>query len=81
MQYTNDPYENISNAIILQAVADYRNALKGVGYNSIPAEQVIVELENFFRSIWYQMLTKVKGEYLIERLNKEHQEKLKKEQL
>lgn len=81
MQYTNDPVENMANAIVLQAVADYRNALNGVGYGPIPAEQVIVELEKFFRSTWYQMLTRVKGEYLIERLKQEHQEKLKKEQL
>jgi hypothetical protein len=81
MHDVNRPYEDIANAIVMQAVTDYRNALNGIGYNSIPAENVIVELEKFFHSLWYQTLTRVKGDYLIEQLKKEHQEKLEKEQL
>ena len=75
------PFQNLANAIVLQAVADYRNALDGIGYDYKPADRVIVELEKFFRSSRYRMLTKVKGEYLIEKLKAEHREKLRKEQL
>ena len=75
------PYQNLANAIILQAVTDYRNALDGFGYNHKPPEAVITEIEKFFRSSGYRMLTKVKGEYLMEQLRKEHKEKERKEQL
>lgn len=81
MQVTNEPCENTANAIVAQAATDYRNALNGIGYDPFPADKVIEECEKFFRSIWCQMLTKVPGEYLIERLKKEHQAKLEKEQL
>jgi hypothetical protein len=81
MHDINRPYEDIANAVVMQAVTDYRNALNGVGYGSIPADSVIVELEKFFHSTWYQTLTRVKGDYLIERLKKEHQAKQEKEQL
>lgn len=75
------PYQGLANGIILQAVADYRNALDGFGYDNRPPKAVIKECEKFFRSSRYQMLTKVKGEYLIEQLKKEHKEKQKKEQV
>lgn len=76
-----DPYINLANAIVVQACNDYRNALNGIGCDYKPPEAVIKETEKFFRSSYYRMLTKVKGEYLIERLKAEHQEKLRKEQL
>ena len=76
-----DVYENVANAIVIQAVNDYRAALDGKGYDYLPAKAVIKELEKFFRSSYYRSLTKVKGEYLIERLKQEHREKLRKEQL
>lgn len=70
-------YHDIANAIITQAVDDYRNALMGVSYEqNVPPEYVRQRLERFFRSEWYRTLTNVDGEYLIERLNKEHLEKL-----
>ena len=68
-------YENLANAIVLKAVDDYRKALKGVGYGRFSAEQVIEEVERFFRSHYFEFLTKVKGDYLIEQLKKEHEEK------
>ena len=81
MHAIDSPYQNLANAIVLQAVTDYRNALDGIGYDYKPADKCIIELEKFFRSTRYRMLTKVKGEYLIEQLQKEHKEKLRKEQL
>ena len=73
MTHTPDPYENLANAIILQAVKDYRAALKNhlKRPTSEHGRQDVEELEMFFRSGWYQMLTDVDGEYLIERLREE----------
>lgn len=56
------PYENLANAIVLKAVDDYRKT------DDIHKLQVI---EKFFRSCWYQMLTNVDGEQLIEALREE----------
>ena len=74
-------YQNLANAIVVQACNDYRNALNGIGCEYKSPEVVIRELEKFFRSSYYRTLTKVKGEYLIERLKAEHKEKKRKEQL
>lgn len=57
-----DPYENLANAIILQAVKDYRLT---------DDEQKFQEIERFFRSGWFGVLSKVDPEYLIRQLRKE----------
>ena len=66
-------YENLANAIILQAVKDYRMALKGLKANprNRPAKADKDEIERFFRSQWYSALTDVNGEMLIRSLQKE----------
>ena len=66
-------YENLANAIILQAVKDYRMALKSLTANSRnrAAQADKDEIERFFRSQWYSALTDVKGEMLIRSLQKE----------
>lgn len=64
-------YQELYNAIVLQAVTDYRNALAGNSYCGKSPEDVVMECERFFRSEYYSMLTKVPGEYLIERIKKE----------
>lgn len=68
-----DPYERLANAIILQAVSDYRLALKKIRLHprSGDAQAEIDEVERFFRSQWYTQLTSVDGEYLIRRLREE----------
>ena len=63
--------ENLTNAIILQAVKDYRKALKRFSLNGKSSTAVIVDCERFFRSAWYRQLTKVDGEYLITTVRKE----------
>ena len=82
MQTSNKWYQEIANGIVLQAVADYRRALKGKGCVDgkcyIPPEDVIKDVERFFRSHYFRILTKVNGEYLIEKLRKEHEEKVGK---
>ncbi len=57
-----NPYENLANAIILQAVKDYRLT---------DDEQELQEIERFFRSGWFGVLSKVDPEYLIRHLRKE----------
>ena len=66
-------YENLVNAIILQAVKDYRMALKSLKANSWnrTAQDDKAEIERFFRSQWYSALTDVNGEMLIRSLQKE----------
>ena len=67
-------HQELANAIVKQAVDDYRKALRGKGYNGRKPERIKEEIEKFFRSHYFEILTKVKGEYLIERLKKEHEE-------
>lgn len=57
-----NPYENLANAIILQAVKDYRLT---------DDEQQLQEIERFFRSGWFGVLSKVDPEFLIKELRKE----------
>ena len=57
-----NPYENLANAIILQVVKDYRLT---------DDEQEFQEIERFFRSGWFGVLSKVDPEYLIRQLRKE----------
>ena len=57
-----DPYENLAQAIILQAVKDYRLT---------DDESELAEIERFFRSGWFGVLSKVDPEYLIRKLRKE----------
>ena len=68
-----DPYERLANAIVLQAVADYRVALKKIKAHPKNREAIseALEIEKFFRSGWYSQLTDVDGEYLIRRLQEE----------
>ena len=58
----NDPYENLAQAIILQAVKDYRLH---------DDEKELASIERFFRSDWFGVLTSVDPELLIAKLRKE----------
>ena len=69
--YNEEGIENLTNAIILQAVKDYRKALKGLSLNGKSSNAVITDCERFFRSDWYRQLTNVDGEYLITNIRKE----------
>ena len=46
-----EPYEKLTNGIILQAVSDYRQAMKKGDCD----EQI--SIEKFFRSSWFSRLT------------------------
>lgn len=66
-------YENLANAIILQAAKDYRMVLKSLKANprSRTAKADKDEIERFFRSGWFSVLTSVDGEMLIRSLQME----------
>lgn len=57
-----NPYEELANAIILQAVKDYRLT---------DDERELQEIERFFRSGWFGVLSKVDPEFFIKELRKE----------
>lgn len=58
----NNPYENLANSIILQAVKDYRLH---------DDEKELAVIERFFRSAWFGILTNIDPEMLIANLRKE----------
>ena len=77
-----EAYRNLADAIIIQAAADYRKALNGkTYYESKPPEWVMKEVESFFHSSWFRTLTKLDGDFIIEQLHREHNERIRKEQL
>ncbi len=67
------PYENLANAIILKAVEDYRDVLNRL--NDFPDDRDSLrtkyEVERFFRSGWFSVLTALDPEILIRKLNEE----------
>ena len=68
-----DQFEGLANAIIIQAAADYRLALKQLRQNPIfqPAIRMSYEVERFFRSDWFSILTRINGIELLARLKTE----------
>lgn len=68
-----DFYTDLANAIIIQAVKDYRNALKTLKRypRYEPAKAVVAEVEEFFRSEWYRTLTSVDAYMLMTKIRRE----------
>lgn len=68
-----NPYESLANAIILSAVEDYRETLKRCRLhpNKESYRQNRQDLEQFFRSGWFGVLTKLDAETLIRKLCEE----------
>lgn len=64
-------YQNLANAIIIQAVNDYRDALR---WND---RRTQLDCERFFLSEWFMFLTPINGEHLmitlIKEIEKEHE--------
>ncbi len=58
-------FEELIDAIIMQAVEDYRNA---------KSKRRINEVERFFRSGWFRELSELDGEKIIELLRSERNE-------
>jgi len=68
-----NPYENLANAVILQAVRDFRDARKKLKYHpkNKEAKLMIEDCERFFRSDWLAALTSIGGELLLKKLKEE----------
>ena len=64
------PYYNLANAIIVQAVTDYRKALRH--YNRDPQKDKsaneVAELECFFTSEWFEQLSDLNGRSIMEQV-------------
>lgn len=63
-------YENLANAIIELAAKDYINALEVLEYypEDVDANNTRSEVERFFRSGWFEMLTNLDGKTLLSAL-------------
>lgn len=63
--------ENLSVGIITQAVKDYKALLKGTVKENTNCN--IIEVENFFRSEWFEFLTdyQIQGDYIIKEIRKQ----------
>lgn len=72
-------FENLANQIVIQAVSDYRRILRGkkVIYDG-RSQVTLEELEKFFHSGWFHLLTKVDGQTIINRLKREYEEEILK---
>ena len=68
-----NPYENLANAVVLQAVKDYRDAAGKLfrGKKNITAEQRKTECETFFKSQYFNVFTDLDGNALLSQLEKE----------
>lgn len=68
-----DFYTELANAIVIQAAKDYRKALKTLKRypRYEPAKAVVAEVEEFFRSDWYRMLTSVDADMLMRKIRRE----------
>ena len=68
-----DPYQELANAVVLQAVRDYRDAVKKLsrGKTNTAAEQMKNECERFFKSGHFNIFTELDGKVLLSQLEKE----------
>lgn len=66
-------YENLANAVIEQAVKDYRRVRAKLAKEAedVMALKMRRETERFFRSAWFGQLTTLDGELLLEKLEEE----------
>lgn len=69
-RYDNTGYENLANAIIVQAVVDYRKELDILEKRprDLNAQAHKKKLERFFRSEYFRILSNIDPEYLMWRV-------------
>ena len=67
------PEQMLANAIIIQAADDYRVALRRLKLNRMSREylQVKEDCERFFQSEWFEVLSNVDGNMIMNRIQKE----------
>lgn len=70
MQYLQENWENLANAIIISAVKDYVSAYRRLirRPTNKSAKHDIAKLEEFFFGNYYAMLTDVDPHYLLDKL-------------
>ena len=68
-----DPYQELGNAVGLQSVKDYRDAVKKLsrGKKNSSAEATKAECERFFKSGHFNIFTSLDGVALLSQLEKE----------
>jgi hypothetical protein len=68
-----DPYEELANAVVLQAVKDYRDSKKALIKNprNNAAQKMKGECERFFKSEYFAIFTSIDGKSLLAQLEKE----------
>lgn len=66
-------YEELANAIILQAVSDYRTAKRKLKKHpdNKKAKFRLKDCERFFQSKWFEVLTPIDGQMLLKKLKEE----------
>ena len=66
-------YERLRNAIVVQAVKDYRSSGRKLRKHpdSAEAKKMAGECERFFLSEWFMDLTKVDGQMVLSKLREE----------
>ncbi len=70
-------YQSLANAIILQAIKDFRKCLKIVKKNGRKKEQALKEMQDiieFIKSPWFKILTNLEPEILLKKLKEEVEE-------
>ena len=67
------PYEALGNAVVIQAVKDYREAVHKLsrGKKNTIAESTKQECERFFQSSYFNVFTQLDGKALLSQLEKE----------
>lgn len=72
-----DAYKELSTAIVIQAVNDYRKALKTLKGDLSDRKKLNAarstkrECEQFFRSGWFATLTAINPQFLIDKIKSE----------
>lgn len=68
-----DPYEALANAVVLQAVKDWRESAKKVsrGRRNINARAIKDECERFFTLSYFNTFTELDGHMLLMKLKQE----------
>ena len=67
-----EAYERLAAAIVVQAVKDYKGALRkeARGKATDSTQGTIISCEHFFKSDWFQMLSDLDGVALMQKVRK-----------
>ncbi len=73
MNKSKNVYEDFANAVIMQAVKDWRDSARKLkrGRKNLNAEQMKAECEEFFKSPQFSIFTAVDGKMILAKLESE----------